>query len=158
MKLYIMRHGEAAELQEDPARGLTTEGKEKIEKLAQHLFDKGMSFAQAYHSTKKRAQQTAEIIINKISPETKEKIHQNIKPNDDPEPFSSEINSWLDHEPCNDTLVVSHLPFMPNLISLLTKEDVYSTSISFEPGTVVCLENNGNSNWKILWSTSPSEI
>ena len=148
-----MRHGEALSPQVDPERGLSENGKQKIELVASQLKKEGINFKQIIHSKKKRARETAEIMARITSPNIKPLAHQHISPNDDPEFILTELNSWDE-----DTLVASHLPFVPNLITALTGQDAYLTNISFETGTVVCLENNDNGAWSIKWSTSPSEV
>ena len=153
MKLYLMRHGEAESPQRDPERGLTSRGKVKIEQLAKHLQATDLSFKHVYFSNKKRAQQTAEIMLKIISPDSSVHLHDKIKPEDDPELIISEINHWTE-----DTLITSHLPFVPNLMTQLTGKDAYLSAISFETGTLVCLEKDNNANWEIKWATSPSEI
>lgn len=153
MKLYLMRHGEALSPQVDPERGLTDAGKVKIKLVATHLLNTGVTFKQIFHSNKKRAHETSEIMSQIISPEVKPVLHKNITPNDDPGLLVAEIISWDE-----DTLITSHLPFVPNLMSLLTGEDVFLSAISFEAGTVVCLEKHNSANWSVNWSTSPSEI
>lgn len=153
MLLYLMRHGEAASPQIDPECGLTDKGKSKIEKLAAHVQLQGTKFKNIYHSKKKRALQTAEIMRNVISPDATITLHNYIAPNDDPAIVFSEINHWTD-----DTLITSHLPFVPNLLSMLTGQDAYLTAITFETGTLVCLEKNANHQWQIKWATAPSEI
>ena len=147
-----MRHGEALSPEKDPQRGLTDNGKNKIKQLANHLQAK-MTFQQAFHSNKKRAQQTAEIMTKIISPDANIEFHENITPNDDPRLILSEINLWNE-----DTLVASHLPFVPGLVTLLTEQDAFLSAISFETGTVVCLEKADDTGWQIKWATSPSEI
>lgn len=153
MKLYLMRHGEALSPQIDPECGLTDKGKFKIETLAQYLHEQGLEFNHVYHSKKKRAQQTAEIMTRIISPNVKPTLHQKITPNDDPNLILSEINSWTE-----DALITSHLPFVPNLMTLLTGKDAFLSAITFETGTIVCLKKNNNSDWTLDWSTCPSEI
>lgn len=146
-----MRHGEALSTQIDPERGLSDNGKLKIQLVATHLHDKDISFKHIYHSKKKRARETAEIMAKTLSPNAELKLHNYIKPEDDPNIILAEINSWTE-----DTLIASHLPFVPNLLTQLTGEDAYLTKITFETGTIVCLEKD--KGWKISWSTAPSEI
>jgi len=153
MKLYLMRHGEALSPQIDPQRGLSDNGKASIELVAKYIHEKGVNFTHIYHSEKKRAHETANIMAAKISPKAKVEFHKNIAPDDDPHLILNEINNWNE-----DTLIASHLPFVPNLISLLTGKEAYLTSISFETGTLVCLEKNNKSIWEISWSTSPTEV
>ena len=66
MKLYLMRHGQAASKDIDPEQGLTNNGKAAIEQLANKLSDQGMNFSQVVHSEKTRARQTAEIMSHII--------------------------------------------------------------------------------------------
>lgn len=152
MKLYLMRHGEALSPQVDPERGLTDNGKLNIKKVAEHLKQKAVCFEQVLHSEKKRARETAEIMTDILAPGLKARSHQHISPNDDPEIILTEIYGWD-----KDTLIASHLPFVPNLITALTGKDTYLSAITFETGTVVCLEKNGN-DWLVSWSTAPSEL
>lgn len=146
MKLYLMRHGQAASPLDDPQQGLTPEGRAEIEALAQRLQNQGIGFRQVYHSEKTRAQQTAEIVTAITSPEVTPQLRDGLKPNDDPRPLQAEIDHWQD-----DTLLVSHLPFVPTLLSLLIHDAV---SMAMIPGTIVCL-NNENGNWQIEWVESP---
>ena len=148
-----MRHGEALSSDKDPQRGLTDNGKLKIEQLAKHLQQQKMTFKHVYHSDRKRAQQTAEIMTSIISPNIEPALLQNITPNDDPNLILETINNWNE-----DSLVTSHLPFVPDLITLLTRQNVYTSSIRFKTGTVVCLEKGNNSIWNISWAASPDQL
>ena len=152
MKLYLMRHGEALSPQMDPERGLSKNGKLSVQLVATHLKKSDISFSQVFHSKKKRARETAEIMAQTLSPNTEIALRNNISPEDDPNIIYSEISTWNE-----DTLIASHLPFVPNLITLLTGKDAYLTKITFETATLVCLEKE-QGNWKISWSTAPSEI
>lgn len=153
MKLYLMRHGEALSPQIDPERGLTENGKLKISDVANHVKQKSVSFRKIFHSKKKRARETAQIMANILSPDITPQQHAHILPNDDPDLLLAEINLWNE-----DTLIASHLPYVPNLITELTGKDAYLTAITFETGTLVCLEKKEGDNWSISWSTCPSEI
>ena len=153
MKLYLMRHGEALSPRVDPQRGLSDNGKASIELVAKYIQEKDITFSQIYHSGKKRAHETAGIIAAITSPDIEIELHQNITPEGDPRLILNKKNTWIE-----DTLITSHLPFVPNLISLLTGNEAYLTAISFETGTIVCLEKTPESIWKISWSTSPTEV
>ena len=153
MKLYLMRHGEALSAEADPERGLSDNGKEKIKALAEYLQQQDLTFKCVFHSWKKRALQTAEIMTGILSPNVSLQLMENITPTDDPGLIVPAINSWNE-----DTLMTSHLPFIPNLVTLLTGQDVFLSAISFEAGTIVCLEKGDNETWTIKWSTAPSEI
>ena len=148
-----MRHGEALSPQKDPERGLSDNGKSKVKLVAEHLQNQGVSFSKIFHSKKKRARETAEIMGGIISPDASLMVHDKITPNDDPHLIFSEINSWD-----QDTLITSHLPFVPNLMTLLTEKDAYMTAITFETATIICLEKENSYRWSFQWSTAPTEI
>jgi phosphohistidine phosphatase len=153
MKLYLMRHGEALSPDKDPERGLTDSGKLNVEKIARQLSTNGVSFSQVFHSPKKRARETAEIMTSIISPSITLAVHKHIAANDDPQLLIPEINDWDE-----DTLITSHLPFVPNLMTALTGQDAFLSNISFETGTVVCLERNEHAAWVFNWATAPSSL
>ena len=153
MKLYLMRHGEAASKEDDPKQGLTKNGKLAIERLAHKLLqqtqqarERKINIEQVFHSDKARAQQTAEIMASILAPEVTPQCRENLKPNDNPEELISDIETWS-----KDTLITSHLPFIPNLLNLLTQ---HQQSISFIPGTIACL-SNASTNWNVEWVISP---
>ena len=150
MKLYLMRHGQAASPLQDPEQGLTAGGRVDIERLAKQLKQQGIQIAQFFHSEKTRARQTAEIMAHCLAPEVELKVHAHIKPNDDPRQIISEINDWQE-----DTLITSHLPYIPNLLSQLTDDFGSNHAISFDPGTVIFLDKEDDTKWHISWVTSP---
>lgn len=150
MKLYLMRHGQAASPRQDPQQGLTEQGRADIEQLAQRLAAQGIQFAQVLHSDKARALQTAQIMARIIAPGLIPLQRSGLKPNDDPELLLADIEHWQ-----QDTLVTSHLPFVPTLLAMLTGQASYlETGMGFVPGTIVCLSKQDN-NWQLEWIESP---
>lgn len=146
MKLYLMRHGQAASPQVDPQQGLSELGRTEIEQLANRLAGQGIRFSQVFHSDKARAQQTAEIMTSVLSPNVVPQLRSGLKPNDNPRDLLTDLESW--HK---DTLIASHLPFVPGLLAELTGKD---QGMGFVPGTVICLIKD-NGDWKIEWIESP---
>ena len=149
MKLYIMRHGQAAATAQLPEQTLTREGQAGIERLARMLGRQGIRVGQVFHSGKMRARQTAEIMAAQIAADVEPGIHPHIKPNSDPQQLVNDIDHW--HE---DTLVVSHLPFIPALLGLLTADAGGSYAITYEPGTIICLSRQNN-GWQLEWVEAP---
>lgn len=142
-----MRHGQASDASVDPDQGLSDIGRAEVQQLANRMVNGDLQFARIFHSSKARARQTAEIMRTTLSPDADISEHPSIKPNDDPETLISHINGW--HQ---DTLVVSHLPFLPTLISRLTGYSV--TSIAFQPATLICLDQK-NQGWELEWAETP---
>lgn len=150
MKLYLMRHGQAAGKLQDPEQGLTETGRADIERLAYQLADRGMTFSRGLHSDKTRARQTAETMARIIAPDAALSVHDHLKPNDDPVVLLAEMDDWQE-----DTLVTSHLPYLPGLLALLPGNTGATQAIGFEPGTVVCLAKDGETAWRFKWTASP---
>ena len=146
MKLFLMRHGQAADIEVDPEQGLSAEGKAAIEQLAHRLAEQNITFKQVFYSEKARARQTAEIMAGVLAPDVIPTCKAGLKPNDDPEKLLADINAWT-----NDTLVASHLPFIPHLLMLLAGNN---QPANFTPGTIACLAKTG-SKWQLEWITSP---
>ena len=150
MNLYIMRHGQAAPTAQNAEQELTRQGRTGIEKLAAHLDQQGVKVKHVYHSGKARARQTAEIMASELAANVKLQVHDHIKPDDDPQQLLQDIQAW--HE---DTLVVSHLPFIPSLVSRLTADAMASLAIAYTPGTIICLMPENNA-WQIAWVEAPA--
>ena len=146
MKLYLMRHGRAQNKNIDPDQGLSDEGRTEVLQLASKLTAHDVHFGQIIHSSKTRARQTAELVRGAISDSTECMESDDIKPNDDPEIILNKIPDWT-----VDTLIVSHLPFIPGLIQKLCPGN---STIIFETATMACLEKKGM-NWEVLWVESP---
>lgn len=146
MKLYLMRHGQAASPQVDPQQGLTEEGRAEIEQLARRLAKQAVYFEQVLHSEKARARQTAEIMATVLAPGVIPQERRGLKPNDDPAELIPEIEAWNE-----DTLITSHLPFVPNLLTELTGQ---AQGMGFVPGSVICLIKQGEV-WRLEWIEAP---
>jgi len=146
MKLYLMRHGQAASPQIDPQKGLSDEGRAGIEQLAQRLAGQGVQFDQIFHSEKARAQQTAEIMASILARRVTPQMRSGLKPNDDPHLLLAEIEGWQ-----QDTLITSHLPFVPTLLAELTGKP---QGMGLVPGTIICLVK-AKQAWQVEWIESP---
>jgi len=146
MKLYLVQHGEACSKEINPDRPLTDQGKTDIERLAALLKQAGIRVERVIHSGKLRAEQTAEHLAKAIASGVELETSGLIDPNDNPKAFDWQSESWD-----TDTLVVGHLPFMAKLVSHLVIEDENRPITAFQPGSVVCLEQNNDVHWQINW-------
>jgi len=151
MKLYLVQHGEACSKQDDPARPLTDKGKADANRLAVFLRQANVKVEHVVHSGKLRAEQTAERLINAISPGNKLETHDDINPNDNPVTFAIKLK-----ELPGDTLIVGHLPFLSRLIAHLVVGNKNSLITAYTPGTVACLEFIPEDNsWALNWMIRP---
>ncbi len=150
MKLYLQRHGEAKSAQQDPQRGLTPHGQQQIKNVAAAMKKTGADPKLVYHSGKRRAEETAQISCGILAPSLTIRQLDGMKPNDPPEALLPMLESMQ-----QDTLLVSHLPFLPTLTGLLVTNLGQHAYLEFGTGTVVCLQSDDNQQWMISWILSP---
>jgi phosphohistidine phosphatase len=121
MKLYILRHGDAAE-HGDPRykeneRPLTPKGIQRTKQLAHTLREMEISFDVILTSPLTRARQTAEIVARGVRPQTKPELTDYLTPSGNMEKLVEEINVI---RPVPEVvLLVGHEPYLSCFISLL---------------------------------------
>ena len=69
MLLYLVQHAEAKKEEEDRSRGLTDKGYRDIARSAVYAQKLGVRVSVIYHSGKKRAAQTAQVLADYLKPE-----------------------------------------------------------------------------------------
>ena len=153
MKLYLAQHGEALSKDEDPERPLSEQGRRDVQAIASLTGEAGVRVARVWHSGKRRAGQTAQILAKVMLPRGKATSIGGINPNDPVEDFIADVDVWQDY-----TLVVGHLPFMSRLVSLLLVGDQGRELVRYYPGSVVCLERSSEHQWVLLWMLRPDAV
>jgi phosphohistidine phosphatase len=153
MKLYLVQHGEAVSKQEDPARPLSEQGMQDVQAVAAFLGDAGIKLVRVWHSGKRRAEQTAEILARVVLSGGRAEVIEGISPNDPVGEFATDADVWEE-----DTLVAGHLPFMSRLVSLLTTGETDTGLVQYQPGSLVCLERVDAEQWVILWMIRPDML
>jgi len=121
MKLYILRHGDAAE-PGDPRykendRPLTPKGIQRTKQLAHTLRQMETSFDAILSSPLTRARQTAEIIARGLQLPDKLKLTDHLSPSGSMEKLVEQINGL--HPAPEDVLLSGHEPYLSAFISLL---------------------------------------
>lgn len=152
MKLYLIQHGDSVEKEIDPERPLSEQGKKDIEYLAHFLSHLDLTVKHIYHSGKKRAEQTAEILAYHLFPDVVIEAHSDLDPMDPVEPFARSIAQVNE-----DTLVAGHLPFMARLVGKLLVQDENNILVDYKPGSIVCLERYNN-KYVIQWMLRPELV
>jgi len=147
MKVYLARHGEAVSSQLDPQRPLSEQGITDIRKVASYIKSMGISVEYIWHSGKRRAEQTAEILAESVSVMKDCSAHNHLRPNDDISIIVEELEAYN-----TDIILVGHLPFMAYLASLLIAG---SETVSFDAGTIICINREKSGRWQIEWMISP---
>jgi len=153
MALYLVQHGLSAAKEVDPERGLTTQGREETERIAQVAKGYGIRVGRIVHSGKKRAQQTAAIYYQTLSVTAPLAAVAGIDPLDDVRPFAEGV------DPGAGLMVVGHMPFLQRLVSWLTTGSEDIKVYQFQNSGIVCLDANpeagGRLDWFIKWTLNP---
>ncbi len=151
MKLYLVQHAKAASTDVDPKRPLTEEGRQDIQKVAAFIKPLNLSVDYLWHSTKTRAIQTAEVLAEVVKI-NKEKIErQGLAPNDDVQAIINELASAQ-----QDIMIVSHMPFVSKLASLLLTGRELAGTVAFRQGGTVALSFSEPNQWQIEWMITPN--
>jgi phosphohistidine phosphatase len=121
MKLYILRHGEAAEhgdprYKNDADRPLTGKGIQRTKALAHTLRQLDITFDVIFSSPLIRARETAEIVERGLRLHGRLELTHDLAPSGDVEKLVHQINK-LRPTP-ESVLLVGHEPYLGSLISL----------------------------------------
>ncbi len=149
MFLYLVRHGEAKNKDEDPERALSDKGINDVKKVAEAVPGKDVKLAVAFHSGKARAKQTAEIIAEVVSPPQGVSQKDGLSPHDDPDIWVNRLKDMND-----DVMLVGHLPHLESLASTL----LGSIGGSFSAGQIMCLERDNYGKWSKKWTVAPENV
>ena len=134
MKVYLVQHGEAESKKVDPTRPLTERGRQGVQRVAALAERLGLDVRQIRHSGKTRAEQTAAILGEALSPPDGVVAASGLAPLDDVQP----VADVLAREP-QPVMLVGHLPFMARLAALLVTGDPDRPAVRFRNGGIVCL-------------------
>ncbi len=143
-----MRHGQARPEEEDPQKSLSYKGRAEVETVAAAAGRLHVEPARVLHSGKLRAEQTAMLLAGALGLAFEPELADGIGPNDEVGPWRAELEG---HD--EDVMLVSHLPFLNRLASLLLcgrEGDV----ILFPTGSMLCLERDGT-GWQLVWLLTP---
>lgn len=149
MKVYLVQHAEAMSEEQDPERPLNELGREHTGWTASLAAKLGVEVAEIRHSGKTRAEQTAKILGEALSPVEGVVAAEGLAPLDDVEPVAKEIDAAS--EPI---MLVGHLPFMERLAGQLLTGDSRQPVIDFTNAGIVCLERK-DGRWQAAWIITP---
>jgi len=150
MKLYLVQHAKAAPEQIDPQRPLTKEGKADLQKIAAFIKPLNLCVDYCWHSRKKRAEQTAEILTAVIKVRKAKIARDGLGPNDDVKILKDELSGTA-----ADIIIVSHMPFVSRLASLLLTNSESAEPVAFRQGGIVALSRAEPENWQLDWMLTP---
>jgi len=150
MPVYLVQHGKCLAKEEDPQKGLSTEGRKQVSRIAEVAAGYSVRVAIVAHSGKKRARQTAEIMAEALKPTDGLCEISGIGPMDDVKLISGAIL------PGDNRMLVGHLPFMEKLIAYLVTGREELTVFRIQNGGIVCLDRDADQSlWHIKWALMP---
>ena len=155
MKLYLVRHGDAVPKDKDSQRPLSESGADVVRRVTSFLRSSGLKVDEVRHSTKLRARQTAEIIVEGLvssTPRTPLQEVSNLEPLAEVGELANELGGGT-----ADLMLVGHLPHLNLLASRLTCGDEHREVFEFPAGGVLCLEHRAESaDWVVQWLLAPA--
>jgi phosphohistidine phosphatase len=152
MHLFIVQHGQAMTDKEDPTRPLSSDGVNDSEKMARWLAASQIEVDQIWHSGKKRAEQTASIFAEHLSPQQGVTATSGLNPMDDVRPIAKQLEG-LQHS----VMIVGHLPFLSYLVGLLLSGNPERELVRIQNSGVLCL-NDDKGRWLIKWQVIPDLV
>lgn len=134
--VVLMRHGDALSTAEDPVRPLSVVGRQHVERVASWLGTLEWHLGEVRHSGVLRAQQTAEIVAQRLALRGGVTSRMaGLAPNDDPDDAARELEALR-----RAMVVVGHLPNLRRLASRLLTGDPDQVDLRFSDAGLVLLE------------------
>jgi len=150
MKLYLVQHAKAVSKEADPERPLTEEGIRDARKVAGFIKPLELCVDYLWHSGKKRAEQTADILADVIIINKGKTARTGLDPNDDVIAFKDKLGKSR-----QDIMTVGHLPFWAKLASLLVAGSESANTVAFRNAGIVCLNRLDDNTWQLEWMITP---
>ncbi len=153
MYLYLVQHADAVSKEIDPTRGLSEQGMVDIKRVSRYISGLDMNVHEIFHSGKKRALQTAQILASHLNIKDAVRETDGLSPMDEPESWFSKINNLN-----QNVMLVGHLPYMAKLASLFLCGNKDNKAVNFEMGCILCLRQEDDQNWTTDWIIKPRMI
>jgi phosphohistidine phosphatase len=151
--IYLLHHGEAFAKETDPTRPLTDAGAEHVDNIGIFLARGEVAVSTIFHSGKLRAEQSADILAEHLTPDRPPEAMDDIGPTDPTENIASDLHEWSD-----GVTLVSHMPFVGRLAGRLVLGDEHRPPVAFVPGTVAAFERAGDDAWVVAWMIRPELV
>tara|TARA_B110000483_G_scaffold145435_1_gene173584 strand:- start:61576 stop:62028 length:453 start_codon:yes stop_codon:yes gene_type:complete len=129
--LLLLRHGEANQSSPDHLRELTGAGRKELSKSLIGAQTQAPELDAIFHSGLTRAAQTADMAAQLLAPQLQPKLMEGISPSGEVQRFPE----YLESESLSAVLLVTHNPFVEELVIFLSGENLL-----IKTGALVCLE------------------
>jgi phosphohistidine phosphatase len=149
MIVYLVQHGEAEPKSVDPTRPLTARGHQDVRRVAARAARLDLGVRQIRHSGKTRAEQTAALLGQVLSPPDGVVAVSGLAPLDDVGPVAGGLM-----QESRPVMLVGHMPFMARLAGLLVAGDPECPVVRFRNAGLVCLVCEAE-RWSVAWILTP---
>ena len=151
MALYLVQHGLALPKERDPAKGLSEEGRAQTERIAEVARGYGVRVSGIRHSGKTRAEQTAAIFGQYLTPPDGVRQQAGLDPLADAAALSEQLDLSA------DVMLVSHLPLMERLTAYLIIGSTTPAVFKFQNSGIVCIDKlSEDKGAAIKWALMPT--
>lgn len=138
MKIYLMQHGIALPKDKDPEKGLSGEGAREVTASAKGLSSLGVRPDIFLSSPKKRARETAALVLEELNPEAGEPVVSDaFNPLAEPKDALAQIREAAAGK--KSVFVAGHLPSLARITGLLITGEV-SEPVAFVNAGLVLIE------------------
>ena len=149
MKLFLIRHAAALDLDDDDLRPLSPQGRRQSVTLGRALAERGEFHPpQLWHSPLLRAVETAELLLEGLGRRIPLTQIQGIRPEDDPGMILPRLR-----EATADLAIVGHNPYLGYLGGMLV--DPRGEPLLFQKACGYVLEPAGGQRWSIIGQLAP---
>ncbi len=156
MMLYLMQHAQAVPDEVDPQRPLSEEGRAAVGRVAARAAQLALPIEHVYHSGKLRARQTAEILAGALHVESRVEELEGLGPKDRAEPLARWLRVEGQKEMVSGLALVSHLPLLDRLASLLVTGDEEIGVVVIQYAALVALAPKGDGkHFAVQWVLTP---
>ena len=153
MNLFLIRHAHAVGADEDPARPLSSRGREQALAVAEFLSRRGLfQPVEVWHSPLVRSRQTAELFVRRLRPEVRLTLMPDLEPESDPRASVRRFKVMT-----HALAIVGHEPHLSALASLLVTGRMEPSSFVMKKCAALALEGI-DPHWSVRWHVSPDLI
>jgi phosphohistidine phosphatase len=153
MQLYIIRHADAVDADEDELRPLSVRGREEIQRLARFLKgNRSLEVGEIWHSPLVRARQTARLLAAGLGWRAPMSEVAELQPESDPGDVLGKLKKTE-----QSVAIFGHEPHLSALASLLLTGDRRPV-VALRKGAVLALERRAGGEpgcWVLCWHISP---
>lgn len=150
-ELYLMQQGDAVAEEIDLERPLTDGGRDEVRRVAEAAVRRGVAIRKVYHSGKRRAEETAEILAAEVARGETPEGMEGLAPKDDPRRAAAAVEATE-----GAVALVGHLPHLSRLVSLLVANNPDREIVAFRQGGLVKLACDDG--WRIAWILVPELV